>query len=32
MHFIIDGDTFNLDRETVIGKLRGRPPQPIQTH
>ena len=32
MHFIIDGNAFNLDRETVIGKLRGRPPQPIQAH
>ena len=32
MQFIIDGDTFNLDRETVIGKLRGRPAQPIHTH
>jgi hypothetical protein len=32
MQFIIDGDTYNLDRETVTGKLRGRPPQSIQTH
>ena len=32
MHFIIDGDTYTLDQDTVIGKLRGRPPQPIQTH
>jgi hypothetical protein len=32
MQFIIDGDTYNLDRETVIAMLQGRPPQPIQTH
>lgn len=32
MQFIIDGDTYNLDREMVAGKLRGRPPQTIQTH
>lgn len=32
MQFVIDGETFSLDQETVTGRLRGRPPEPIHMH
>ena len=32
MHFVIDGETYTLDRETVVSRLRGRPPEIIHTH
>lgn len=32
MEFIINGDTYHLDRDTVTARLRGRSPEPVQTH
>lgn len=32
MRFTIEGVEYELERETVIGRLRGRPPEPIQIH
>jgi hypothetical protein len=32
MDFVINGDTYHLDREMVVARLRGRSPEPIQTH
>lgn len=32
MRFIVNGDQFDLDVETVTSRLRGREPEPIQTH
>jgi hypothetical protein len=32
MRFTVNGDQFDLDVETVTGRLRGRAPDPIQTH